>query len=624
MAAALLLALAAGACGPAEPPAAEGPLRARVETCIDLIQHLDRASMKPNGADGEVRVEERSINIANTNRPAIYAHPFSEVIFTLPIHPGARLVFDIGLDPGCWDGGGDGVTFEVAVDRETVFSRHIDPGHNPGQRSWQSCTVDLGACAGTDRKIVLRTTAGPADDPAWDWALWGEPQLFSDGRRAPADTAGRTHVILISLDTLRLDHLDASGYHRRTMPHLNRLLEESILFTGAIAPSHWTMPSHMSVFTSLHPDLHRVNTLDGTARLSSGAPTLAAQLQTAGYLTAGFATCGFLKGDLGFEIGFDRYSLRFNDGLQQNRLVRDWLWSRRDRDQFIFLHYFDAHSDYITLPYDAPSGFDALWSELEPEQVFSGCAPDGSICASIYLTRLNATDIQLEPEQCRAIGVMYDRGVRQLDFRLGLLVAWLKAQGLWDSSLVVLFSDHGEEFQDHGKLMHHQLYNESLAVPLIVKLPEARQGGRRIDEPVEILDVSPTILSLLGRPIPELMQGRSLVPLIEGKARQADGAMARYSWAAESWSVTRGQWKLVLHTKDGVFSLFNLEEDPGERHDLSREKPDICNQLQRLLRLRLQRNQDLARQLDTTASAPAEGGFSEEERKRLEALGYVE
>jgi arylsulfatase A-like enzyme len=408
------------------------------------------------------------------------------------------------------------------------------------------------------------------------------------------------------------------------MPHLNRLLAESVLFSGAIAPSHWTMPSHMSLFTSLHPDTHRVTTIDGTVRLSPGVPTLAEQMQQAGYLTAGFATCGFLKGDLGFERGFHRYNLRYNNASRQNLQVRDWLWDRRDRDQFIFLHYFDAHSDYRTLPYDAPSGFDALWSELAPEASFDGCAPDGSICASRYMAKLNAAGVQLDPDQRQAIALMYDRGVRQLDYRLGKLVAWLKAQGLWEASLVVLFSDHGEEFQEHGKLLHHQIYNELLEVPLIVKFPGARHGGRRIAEPVELLDIAPTILSLLNLPVPEPMQGRNLMPLIEGAAWETDGDTALFAWSAESWSVTRGEWKMILHTRSGVRALYHLGDDPGERHDLSREKPGICNNLHRLLQSRLQRNQDLARQLDTAADAPAESGFSDEERKQLEALGYVE
>ncbi len=383
------------------------------------------------------------------------------------------------------------------------------------------------------------------------------------------------------------------------------------------------MPSHMSVFTSLSPDVHQVVRTDGTSRLADGIPTLAGRLREAGYFTSGFASCDFLKGDLGFQRGFDNYFLRYNKAMQQNRLVRDWIWSHRERDQFVFLHYFDAHSDYHTLPYDAHYGFNALWSDLEPEETYGGCSPDGELCASSYLTRLNKDAVQLEPAERRAIGVMYDRGIRQLDFQLAKLVAWLKAQGLWDSSLVVLFSDHGEEFQEHGKLLHQQLFNELIAVPLIVKLPGGDYGGKRIDTPVEAIDVAPTILSLLRLPVPEMMQGRELTPLIEERVEAAVGEPLIFSWSNSFCTITSGDWKLAFDSRSGREALYNLETDPAEQHDVAQRNPGILNRLHRLLKEQRQRDHAIADSLSIAGPAPADG-FSDEERKKLELLGYVE
>lgn len=619
----LLLALAVG-CSRSEPGPEIGPPRARVETCRDLILLLDQAHLDHDGPNGgEPRIEPRPASMGGAEKMAIFAHPTSEISFQLPINPGARLRFMIGLDPDCWETESDGATFEVLVDNESLFKRHLDPAHNPDHQDWQKCAVDLARFAGTTQEVVLRTGPGPNGDPAWDWALWGMPQLISYGVRAPADTAARPHVILVSLDTLRLDHLDACGHQRLTAPHLNRLLDESVFFSAAIAPSHWTMPSHMSLFTSLSPDIHQVTKTEGTARLSEGVPTLAGQLREAGYLTAGFATCGFLKGNLGFDRGFDLYCLRYNNAWLQNRLVRDWIWTNRHQDQFIFLHYFDVHSDYRTLPYNAPFGFDALFGGPGPEKTFSGCSSDGESCASAYLTRLNREGVLLEPEERRAISVMYDRGIRQLDFQLAKLVTWLKAQGLWDQTLVILLSDHGEEFQEHGKLLHAQLFNELTCVPLIVKFPGGKHGGKRIDTPVEIIDVAPTILSLLGLPVPGMMQGRDLTPLVEGRPATESGEQLLFSWSSAAWTISSGEWKLVLDSFSGRESLFNLADDPGERQDLALEKPGMTRRLHRLLKERIRRNREIADRLSTSGSVPA-GGFSEEERKRLELLGYVE
>lgn len=597
---------------------------ARVETCRDLILMLDQARLDHDGPrDGEPRIEPRSASMGGRVEAAIFAHPTSEIGYRVAIHPGARLKFKIGLHPDCWEAGTDGATFEVLVDGESLFKRHLNPAHDPAHRQWQNCSVDLGRFAGTTRYLVLRTGPGPADDPAWDWALWGLPQLVSDGIRAPADTANRPHVILISLDTLRLDHLDAAGHLRSTAPHLNRLLQESVFFSAAQAPSHWTMPSHMSLFTSLPPDIHQVTAVKGTSRLPDEVPTLASRLQEAGYLTAGFATCGFLKGDLGFDRGFDRYFLRYNNAARQNRLVLDWIWSNRNRDQFIFLHYFDIHSDYRTLPYDAPLGFHTLFSGQELETIFSGCSPDGETCASSYLTLLNHEGTRLENEQRRAISSMYDCGVRQLDYQLARLVAWLKSQGLWEESLVILFSDHGEEFQEHGMLLHAQLFNELTGVPLIVKLPGGKQGGKRIDDPVEIIDVAPTILSLLGVDVPELMMGRNLVSLIDDQAGERMEEHAIFSWSSSARTVTRGTWKLVRDSGNGMESLYDLVEDPGELRDLAEEKPGMTQQLHRLLEDKVRQNKAITDRL-SPPEPETDHGFSEEERKRLELLGYVE
>jgi arylsulfatase A-like enzyme len=167
------------------------------------------------------------------------------------------------------------------------------------------------------------------------------------------------------------------------------------------------------------------------------------------------------------------------------------------------------------------------------------------------------------------------------------------------------------------------LFNELTRVPLIVKLPHGKQGGKRIDVAVEIIDVAPTILSLLGVDVPELMQGQDLSSLIEDRSGEGQEVPTIFSWSSGSRTVTRGEWKLVWNSGSGLESLYNLVQDPGELHDLAGEKLGITRRLHRLLEDRIRRNREIMDRLSPPETEP-DHGFSDEERKRLELLGYVE
>jgi arylsulfatase A-like enzyme len=589
---------------------------------------------------GDRQRNPKLVTVGRVRLPSFSAHPPSESTFNVEIRPGTRLRLHVALLPEVWDKACDGVTFEARVDTEygevKVLSFHLDPAANPDHRRWYPLQVDLDRFQGADRRLILRTLPGPAGDPNYDWALWGDPTLETTGRIIPLAEDAKTHVIFISLDTLRKDHLDLFGHHRLTAPHLNASLDEFIIFNEATSPSHWTMPSHMSVFTSVHPEVHQVADPRGQAVLPAGIPTLTELLKNHGYRTGGFAACDFLSGRIGFDRGFDMYTLNTNDAARQNELTVEWLRSNRRHKTFVFLHYFDVHSDFDVQPYGSFSGFDRLYPENASSDSFSGCSPDGTLCASRYLLHLNRTGARLSGEELASIEVQYDRGIRYLDYQLALLVARLKTMGFWDSSLVIIFSDHGEEFQDHGMLLHAQLYQELLEVPLLIKLPGGLHGGVAVDEPVDLVDIAPTVLSILGKPVPDTMQGRSFLPAI-ARVVEAEGwhealggdAMSFTSWSAEGRSSRQGRWKLLTWRHPGsqetLKYLFNLDDDPAERIDLSDSHPEVV----RWLNAREQEwvaRQHRWRQRLAPPEPPAEGpeGFSDNERQRLIDLGYLE
>ena len=639
----LLLCLALLAVCPACTGRAASESRSPEKPYLSLFDLLNSARMTESGQvvpSGKGRRKARLLRIAGTRLPAVSAHPPSEFAFTVDIEPATRLRLHVALKPQAWEKRGDGTTFEVLVGtefgRKKVLSFHLDPVSNPDHRRWYPLLVDLDRFQGSGREVILRTRPGPRTDPRYDWAMWGNPSLETAARLVPLDNGGLTHIFLISLDTLRKDHLNFFGHHRLTAPHLTRMLEECVLFSEAIAPSHWTMPSHMSVLTSLHPDVHRVVDPGGRKRLPSAIPMLTDLLAQNGYRTGGFSACGFLKGDLGFSRGFETYTLNSNDAEQQNQLTLDWLMSEKRRKSFVFLHYFDAHSDFEMNPYEASSGFDVLYPESVPQEVFSGCSPDGTLCASRYLQHLNTTRATLSSEELEAIRVEYDRGLRYLDYQLARLIARLKSLGVWESSLVVLFSDHGEEFQDHGRLLHAQLHQELLEVPLLIKLPGGAHGGVTVNEPVELLDIAPTILSVLGLPVPDLMQGRSMLPTIaraagvQGWNEAGSGdTMSTFSWSAEGRSIRIGRWKLLSWREPGDneirVSLYDLETDPAELNDLSGTVPEVERWLNAQKREHVVRHNRLKQHLGPMEATPADSvGFSDRVRERLKMLGYLE
>jgi arylsulfatase A-like enzyme len=421
----------------------------------------------------------------------------------------------------------------------------------------------------------------------------------------------RVPVVLISIDTLRPDHLGCYGYPRPTSPHLDAFREDAVLFRSAFAHAPSTLLSHASILTSLRPPHHGASIADDLA-VPLEVVTLAEALRARGYATASFNGGVQLDGVYGLDQGFDVYESVRPRGAAPENLVdaadrfghtvaraRDFLSRQEGRAFFLFLHTYEVHHPYSPDPADlAPFRGD-----------YEGPLPD-AISVEL-LEEINAGRRPVDERDRQHVVDAYDAEIRSADRAFGALVALLKERGLYDDALVVVTSDHGEELGEHGRLgwHSHTLYDELLRVPLLVKLPGNRRAGTTAGSLARGIDIAPTLLRALDLPVPASFEGRDLLARGAGAGPEQiwSGREAGHGRVASSLRTPR--WKLAGRR------LFDLERDPGEHVDVAATHLDVTR------RLAEQRRAVIAeRRIPPRRPAPVD----EELRERLRALGYVQ
>ena len=380
------------------------------------------------------------------------------------------------------------------------------------------------------------------------------------------------NVLLISYDTLRADHLGLYGYDRDTSPNLDLLGEQAVVFESAIAQASSTYPSHMSLFQSRH-----------ASRITPDSPMLAELLQDAGYSTAAFTGGGNVAGTFGFDKGFKLYEEARPPSSLADSLPRfeAWLKSQQLQGQpaepfFVFLHTFGIHH-----PYDPPAPFNSMFFD-EYDGPITGKSTANLLnkLRRIHSFSKSEDEVDLPAYHRKKVEALYDGGIRHADSYLARIQNLLIELDLWDKTIVVFLSDHGEEFWEHNAVLHSfTVFQEVIHVPLVMKLPNQRPGGLRIDQQVRLMDVAPTLLDLLDIPIPETMLGRSLLPMIDGEGANliAVSEMGPYKALVDPPN------KLIVDTTSGRLSLFDLSLDPGEQHDIFEQNPAAAKQLHRYL-----------------------------------------
>lgn len=471
------------------------------------------------------------------------------------------------------------------------------------------------------------------------------PDDTADGSGGGGDTASSgkgvaKNLLLISIDTLRRDAIGAYGGTRNATPAIDVFAESAVTFDGAWTHSPKTAPAHMSMFTSLPPSAHGVGNLNttGAQRLSDSIRTLPEVLQDAGFATGGFTGGGNAKGSLGFDRGFDAFDDTGEPLHEKIRRAEPWLMEANASGQpwFCFLHTYHVHDPYFPPPkylqrfaskdYDGPilSTKKAIRDAIEAGD---DLAPNMEGHAKItwnYWYRVR----ERNPKDLAHLHDLYTAGVAHMDFILGAFLRRLIDAGIDENTVIVLTTDHGEEFGEHGQVRHEQLWAELAHVPLMVMLPDGRYGGTRIAEPVRHIDLLPSLLDLLDVEDVPLSSGgtprlgRSWAGwLANGGAGDEELRSVigehRSGREAELDILSIREGPVLLYDDVGELGLFDRRTDPGELRPLDR--PDEVARLRDLLER--QREQFVA-----LGATFARGGAIEldaEQREQLEALGYL-
>ncbi|MEW6071775.1 MAG: sulfatase [Planctomycetota bacterium] len=434
-----------------------------------------------------------------------------------------------------------------------------------------------------------------------------------DGNESPrADT-----VVLISIDTLRPDHLGCYGHDRPTSPAIDALAASGVRFTDVAASSPWTLPSHASLLTGMYPSRHGVKDVVNTLR--DGVPTLAGLLRERGWRTRAVVNSINVAARYGLGTGFDSFAevsewvdprnpaagSRNAGGEVTDRGLR-WLREAGDAPLFLFLHYYDVHTDYTPAP------------EYRERFVGPYAGPvDGT---TRQLLAFRSRRAPLSAADVDHLRQLYDAEIAELDDQLARLFAYLEESGRSERALVVLTSDHGEEFLEHGSLLHGRThFQELLAIPLVLAGPGV-PAGRTYDAPSGLVDVAPTILGLLGLPVPEEVDGVDLsfawrnpvrLPAERLLFSEADHNNAQPDIGR---SIRLARHKLILDRPTDRALLFDLAVDPGERTDLAAREP------RRAALLR----EALASFLAGERPGSAIEGPDEELAAKLRAAGYAD
>lgn len=417
-------------------------------------------------------------------------------------------------------------------------------------------------------------------------------------------------IIIVDIDTLRADRLGTYGHSRATSPTIDALAREAFVFEWAFSQAPNTPPSQTSILTGLYPSTHGM-ILDED-RVPQEITTLAEVLADHGFVTAGFHDGGYMSGTFGIGQGFDEYHGFGGKGLAViGPAAVNWLREHADQNFLLLIHTYDVHT-----PYSPPPAYRDLFTQgLAPPT--PGFEPTSEVMEEIRLSKYTDTIRRLNDNDLEYAKALYDAGIRYVDDWVATLLREIRELGLDKRATIVVISDHGEEFQEHGSVLHEKLYATVTRVPLILRLPGGT-SSRRISEIVETIDLMPTLLDLAGAPHPPGLQGRSLVPLLRGDKSWQQKAVSESPYFGERRAITLESERLLWTRKTGSSELYEFRRDPLEQQDIRGGNP--------------QHEQLLIDYLETwqtrvdRASFQRAGEFDEvddETKNELRALGYL-
>jgi len=408
----------------------------------------------------------------------------------------------------------------------------------------------------------LMCAPGFAFDVRHRAALWIAPSVMRQR------SSEETNVIFIGIDALRADHVSAYGYARETTPNIDLLARNGIAFKECFSTAPWTLPSFFSMMTSTYPSVHKYGTnihgaiiperraaviwTIGTISPDYSIKTLAEILREQGYYTAAFVNNPFLSTEHEMDRGFVEFNQYGPTSVEGVRELLPWLDRHKSEKFFLFFHVMDPHDFSIK----------------------------GSVINSLPQRFGSADDDALQIEADK-----YDTSIHFCDEQMGKLMKNLEDQRLSRDTLVIVTSDHGEELHDRGGTGHgHSLYDELLRVPLIFYLPGLIESAGMSMERASANDIAPTILDLLGLPVPPYYEGQSLMPVVGGAGLSGRPIFAEALGSGhEKKTVVIDNHKLIYTATSNKFELYNIKDDPGETRSLTLRLPEVEHRMKQTL-----------------------------------------
>ncbi|MBI1841293.1 MAG: sulfatase [Verrucomicrobia bacterium] len=490
------------------------------------------------------------------------------------------------------------------------------------------------------RPFSFRLTRKPK--AAWGWAFAALAALWLVSadplRAAEGDARQRLNLILVSATNTRADHLGLYGYHRATSPNLDALGRRAVVMKNAFTHASWTLPVAVSLFTSQYPFTHGLMNRDESPVLAAETPTFIDVLRGAGYQTAAFVGDRDYSPRHGhtsrFEWVFDSVKKADNQrwssyGVFDQTLppARKWLEEHHQKPFCLLIQGYDTHCPFARPTensqfdpnYKGGIDFTKCYWTFEPTRPIRKRAESG-LYQDVYLLKTRPetgedSEVMFYPEDVDHMVALYDGEIHNVDEMLGGLFRDIDRLGLRENTIVVFYSDHGDMFGKHGRFMRGgplrgTFYDDVLRIPLIIQIP--RLPAKSIDDLVEVVDMAPTFLDLLGLPIPPSFKGRSFRASLEGKEASKNSATP-YVFAGSTFnpgmkndffkypsvilSARSREWKMIVERVDypqgprETTELYELTNDPQELRDLSGRRADKVSEMREAMCQWLQRIQ---------------------------------
>ena len=501
------------------------------------------------------------VELGGSRRRALVEPEASRLSFYLQVPAQAKLALAYGSRA-------PSAAVAVRVARDGAALTTLFEG--PASGRWSEGAWDLTPFAGQAVRLDLCAHGGGVD--------WAEPRLMV--RAAAPAVAGAhkfDHIYVWMIDTFRADKMHA--YNPKTnvlTPNYDAFAADATRFAWAQVAGTWSLPSQASMLTGVYPRVHKATVQE--SKISREVPFVAEQFKKAGFRTAMFSANGYVSSKWGFDRGWDENRNLIRENLPNNAetlwgIAKKWIVPGNAKPQFVYLAVIEPHviynprKEFLLKYWDKP---------------YNG--PIKPVLTGIQLGKIKQGTLKVNATDKAYLEALHNAEITQSDAAFAAFIQDLKTAGLYDKSVVIVISDHGDEFWDHGDCGHAQgAHQELVHVPFIIRAPGLLPAGRVVDTDVEAMDLSPTLLELAGLPIPESMQGRSLISLAFDELGGSPAAGLTQN-EAMARGLKSGRYRLI-HSGVARMELFDELDDPREQHDLSGERPIALRQMRNVFGL---------------------------------------